>query len=105
MKLYLKSERSGYDASAEYYVKEKKFVIKKGSKISNYIACSDTFKASKKIVERRENTIDKNNITLENVTFKSPSTAANYVTGRSTNGLIAWKNENGKKLKDILNNE
>ena len=35
--------------------------------------------------------------------FKSPSTAANFVTGRSTNGLIAWKNIDKKTIKELIN--
>lgn len=33
--------------------------------------------------------------------FKSPSTAASLVCGGSENGLIAWKNKDGKTLKEI----
>ena len=39
---------------------------------------------------------------IKDVPFKSASTAANFVTGASTNGLTAWKDENGKTLKAIL---
>lgn len=33
--------------------------------------------------------------------FSSPSAAASVVHGGHANGLIAWKNANGKTLKDI----
>lgn len=33
--------------------------------------------------------------------FRSPSTAAMLVMGRSANGLIEWKLENGKSLKEV----
>lgn len=35
------------------------------------------------------------------LTFKSPSTAATVILGRSANGLIEWKQENGKSLKEV----
>ena len=38
----------------------------------------------------------------QDVAFKSASTAANFVTGRSTNGLITWKNSDGIILKSLL---
>ena len=44
-------------------------------------------------------------MTLVLYTFRSPSTAANFVTGNSTNGLLAWKDENGRTLKEILNDK
>ena len=37
-----------------------------------------------------------------NVQFKSSSSAANFVTGMSTNGLLAWKNEDGIPLKNLI---
>ena len=45
--------------------------------------------------------IDNNGILQENVLFQSPSYAAAFVNGRSTNGLTAWKDKEGKTLKDI----
>ncbi len=39
---------------------------------------------------------------IKDMSFKSVSTAANFVTGASTNGLTAWKDESGKTLKAIL---
>jgi hypothetical protein len=35
------------------------------------------------------------------VEFKSPSAAAVAICGRAANGLISWKNENGKTLKEL----
>ncbi|MDY2724673.1 MAG: DUF4357 domain-containing protein [Candidatus Onthovivens sp.] len=102
MKLVLKSRKDTYEAVAEYNVQEKKFVVKKGSKVSETIAHSTTFKAAKTIEDSRKGIVDKNYLTTKDVEFKSASTAANFVTGRSTNGLIAWKDTNGKKLKELI---
>lgn len=38
----------------------------------------------------------------KDITFNSPTAAANFVTGRSSNGLIEWKDEEGGALKDHL---
>ncbi|EFA23833.1 hypothetical protein BIFGAL_02942 [Bifidobacterium gallicum DSM 20093 = LMG 11596] len=38
----------------------------------------------------------------KDVHFKSASTAANFVTGASTNGMAAWKTKDGKSIKDAL---
>lgn len=80
---------------------KKIFVVLKGSKVSDDVAQSEKFGRHKSIISRREIYV-KNGIVKENVTFKSSSTAANFITGRSTNGLITWKDENGTKLKDLL---
>ena len=48
--------------------------------------------------------MDENGNILKNCEFTSPSTAAQFVTGRSTNGYEAWKVEKklslGQYLKD-----
>ena len=37
----------------------------------------------------------------QDYTFRSPSTAASVLLGSSTNGRVAWTDEQGRKLKDI----
>lgn len=100
MKLFIKSKKNNIDAQAEYNVEKKEFIILKNSIISESVATSKTFNGNK--ITKRRNGTCKNNKVIENVIFKSASTAANYVTGRSTNGLIAWKDENGTKLRDLI---
>lgn len=41
-------------------------------------------------------------VLARDVFFKSPSTAANFVTGCSTNGLTAWKTVEGEPIRDLL---
>jgi hypothetical protein len=41
----------------------------------------------------------------EDVIFKSASTAANFVTGSSTNGLTSWKTEEGKAIRGYYKKE
>ena len=45
---------------------------------------------------------DEDNRLVVDVTFKSSSTAGNFVTGRSTDGPGSWKTLDGKRLKDML---
>ena len=45
--------------------------------------------------------IDQNSILQENIRFSSPSYAASFVCGKSSNGLKEWKNKDGVSLKDL----
>ncbi len=74
----------------------KQLVVKKGS----IIAGKHEEKISKPLVEMRtdNNIVSKNNVLLKDITFKSASTAANFVTGNISNGLRVWRTESG----DIL---
>ncbi|MCI8654532.1 MAG: DUF4357 domain-containing protein [Clostridia bacterium] len=101
MKIYINSKRKGINSIAELNTTTKEVKVLKGSIVSEDINYSEKFKGAKTIEKYRNGKI-KNNILQEDMIFKSFSTAANFVTGRSTNGLIAWKDENGKKIKDII---
>lgn len=101
MKLYLKRPRTNVNAIAEYNTKTGGITVLKGSTVSDNIAYSEKFRGVKSIEKSREGVVDKC-IVSQDITFKSASTAANFVTGASTNGLSAWKNEEGKSLKSII---
>jgi hypothetical protein len=74
------------------------FVVLKGSQISPV----DDDTISEKMKELRKNTkVNSDYELLEDVMFNSPSSAAVFVTGKSTNGLVAWKTADGKTLKDL----
>lgn len=65
--------------------------------------------SAKSIRKKREELIDKgllqehngHLVFTKNVEFGSPSTAGGVVRGGNTNGLTSWKNNVGKKLKEI----
>ncbi|MCC3385044.1 DUF4357 domain-containing protein [Enterocloster citroniae] len=38
---------------------------------------------------------------MEDISFKSSSTAANFITGRSSDGFSTWKTEEGKILRKL----
>ena len=101
MKVYLKKTRSKVDAVADYDVETKECIVLKGSIVSENIANSAKFRGATSIKKVREQVV-KDHKVVENVKFKSASTAANFVTGASTNGLIAWKDKDGRNIKEIL---
>jgi len=102
MKLYLVRPKTGVDATVEYDSQSKTFTVLKGSKVSSEIKHSEKFRGAKSIEKARGDGVVVDCIVTKNVVFKSSSTAANFVTGASTNGLEAWKNEAGESLKTIL---
>lgn len=104
MKLYIKRAKSGIDATAEYDRQTRTVTVLKGSRVSATIAHTEKFRGSKSIEKSRMEYV-KDCVVLRNAIFKSSSTAANFVTGTSTNGLTTWKNEDGTTLKEILTHE
>lgn len=102
MRLYLKKERIGVNAVAEYDMDKRTFTVLKESKISDDISLASTFRSANSVKKWRTEYVIKNKL-INDITFQSPSTAANFVTGRSTNGLVAWKNEKGQILRELLN--
>ena len=101
IRVFLKSTKGDYDATALFNISSKEITILKDSLVSPIIA-GGMFRSSNSVKKQREKTVTKDNKLTEDVLFKSPSSAANFVTGRSTNGLIAWKTEKGLTLKKLL---
>ena len=101
MKVYLIRERSGIKASGEFDLATRAVTVLKGSVLSASIAHTEKFRGTKSIEKSREGVL-KGCVLQKDVAFKSASTAANFVTGSSTNGLIAWKNKDGKTIKEII---
>lgn len=101
MKVYLVRKNTGVDTKGEFDVDTNHLTVLKGSKISSEISKSEKFRGAGTIEKYRQQ-FTKNYVVVEDVEFKSSSTAANFVTGISTNGLIAWKTEDGKTIKSIM---
>lgn len=51
--------------------------------------------------QRKGAALDDNGCLMEDILFNSPSYAAMFVFGKSANGLISWKTEDGRTLKEI----
>ena len=103
MKVFI-TKKSGINASGEYNEKTGSLVVKKGSILSESIAHSAKFRGTESIKKSREGVMN-GNVLTKDVAFKSPSTAANFVTGASTNGWIAWKNAAGVSIKELFSNK
>lgn len=81
------------------------FVVFKGSEMATSTVPSfprgfDTLREElvngESVIEEQEKLI-----LSEDVLFSSPSAAAAVIMGRSANGLLEWKNQSGKTLKEI----
>jgi hypothetical protein len=101
MRLILKRRNTPIDAVGEYDESTRCFVVKKGTVVSETVAHSEKFRGANTIEKYRSECV-KNGVAIKDIVFKSASTAANFVTGASTNGLTAWKSEDGTSLKDLL---
>jgi hypothetical protein len=104
MKLYLIKKKNSISATGEYNPTTKQLTVLKGSRVSDFITYTAKFRGAGSIEKNRTNTV-KDRLVVKDITFKSASTAANFVTGNSTNGLIAWKDKNGRTLKEITEDE
>ncbi|MGN8806874.1 MULTISPECIES: DUF4357 domain-containing protein [unclassified Blautia] len=103
LELFLKTRGKEYRANAVF--KDGVMVVKKGSLVNTKLA--DHIRGGKKAKSYLEDRqyVDSNGVVLKDCVFRSPSTAAQFVTGNSTNGNLAWKTKDGIKLKDILREE
>lgn len=101
MKVYIIRERSGIKAKGEYDPATRSLTVLRGSVLSATIAYTEKFRGAKSIEKSRAGVL-KENVLQKDVAFKSASTAANFVTGTSTNGLTAWKDKEGKSIKEYI---
>lgn len=87
---------------AEGIYSEGKLIVKKGGKIN--LDFADHIRGGKKAKSFRNdpNYVDGEGNIINECVFSSPSTAAQFVTGRSTNGYEAWRVDGNKRLGDYL---
>lgn len=76
------------------------FVVKKGSSISEKTTKSCPEYALKKRQQYKDQ-IDENYVLREDILFNTPSGAASFVCGASTNGNVEWKTADGTTLKEL----
>ena len=100
MELYLKT-KTGADAFGEYDPATKIMIVRKGSIVSPNVHTGGKFRSANAVLRCRELYCEDGK-TKQDVAFKSASTAANFVTGCSSDGLIKWKNSDGVKLRVLL---
>ena len=97
--VYLKHRK--YDAIGTFNPETKETIVKQGSVVSEDISTAPMFRSANSIRKLRKNSVE-NRILKKDISFKSPSSAANFVTGHSKNGYVSWKNKDGTILKDLL---
>ncbi|GAA4026434.1 hypothetical protein GCM10022386_07300 [Flavobacterium cheonhonense] len=105
LRLYIKTLKLA--AEGNYF--EGKIEILEGSELKKEISAS----FPKSMIEKREyliqNGIIKDNgqnyIFTENYISKSPSEASNMILGTSSNGMLYWKNKDGKSLGKLILND
>lgn len=100
LKLHTVSRDNLFEAKAIY--DEGKVKVLKGSRIK--ITPNDKFKPPQIVAEKRndKNLVDDEGYLLEDVIFNSLSTAATFVAGRTSNGMITWKTEDGRYVRYTL---
>lgn len=101
--VFLKT-KDGANAKAVYNTETKECIVKKKSVVTSSISKAPTFKSVKSIKKQRDEFV-KDNVVVQDVHFKSSSSAGNFVTGRSTDGMHAWKDKNGVPLKNLVSSE
>ena len=101
--LYYLLNTRGVDACG-YILPDERFVVRAGSKISNFV--SDVFKVNYKgASELRDELINSGVIKdwcfQEDYVFSKSSTAASVILGRNESGKKYWKDLDGRKLGDL----
>ena len=105
MKLHMTRRDGSIDPTMEYGVEERFFIVLSGSKISETETEDKTSSSANSVEKARLNGLVENGILTEDVRFKSASSVANLVTGTSTKGEMAWKDDNDNSLKEIQSRE
>jgi hypothetical protein len=95
-------KKSGITVKATGKQTSEGFVVLKGSIISP--DDDDTIPPGVK-KQRQGSQIDANNVLQEDALLGSPSSAAMFVIGKSSNGWTAWKTSDGKTLHDLENTD
>ena len=102
--LYCKSR----EASATGFRTENNgFVVLKDSKVSCNVSPAFSRYRSRYYEIRMKLEYDgtiSNGIFQMDYEFSAPSAASSVVLGRSSNGRIDWKDENGRTLRDLIEN-
>ena len=100
LELHTVSRDNLFEAMAIY--EDGKVTVQKGSRIN--LRYSDAFKPSELVKNaiKDPEIVDSNGNVIKNITFESLSTAATFVAGRISNGMITWKTPDGKYVRDTL---
>lgn len=88
IEVYIKSRNGNFEAKGIF--EDGKLIVRKGSKIE--LSFADHIRGGKMARSYRDDPafVDAEGNVLKDCEFGSPSTAAQFVTGRSTNGYKKW---------------
>lgn len=100
MKVFLEKNSGIVRAEGIFDPVNNSVLVKAGAKVSAEVSENKNFGGADKIRKLREANC-REGITINDLLFTSPTTAANFITGMNTNGLIAWKTTEGKTLKEM----
>lgn len=105
MEVYMYSNRTNDPYNAKAIYDDGKVTVLKGSKITKQM--KENFRPYASVINCRSDgkIVDEEGIVLKNVEFTSPSGAAQFVSGRSTDGLMAWKITRGVPLRTVVKEE
>lgn len=87
--------------NAKMLVQDGKYIVLEGSKIDpNYYSHEESIR--KKRNELKDSLSRDGEIVVENILFDSPSMAAEFVRGGSSNGKYYWRTEDDRPLNDFI---
>ena len=102
MELFLTNKSGTINAKALFSENDGKLTVCKGSIISSRVS-GGTFRSAGTVEKiRSDEKLVKGVKVVNDIAFKSASAASNFVTGCSTNGLMAWKDKDGLPLKKLI---
>lgn len=104
MEVFLKSRKGFYREYGIYNEEKHTLTVFNGSQVSKNIS-EGTFRSSKNILKHRLEVCDDQERVIKDICFNSASSAVNFITGVSTNGLVTWKNIDGRCLKELIGGE
>lgn len=98
--LHTKSRDNLYEATGVY--DNGIVTVFQGSRINNRE--NPNFRPSKEVVEKLKDAtlVGTDGVLKRDVTFNTLSTAASFVAGRVSNGMITWKTDDGKYVRYTL---
>ncbi|MBD5099710.1 MAG: DUF4357 domain-containing protein [Clostridiales bacterium] len=99
IRVVLKSKKELHYAEA--IIDDKETLVLKGAKI-NLIESFPQMSQALILLRRDRMLVSEDGVLLKDIKFTSPSTAAQFVTGRSVNGYIAWRPNDEISLKEYL---
>ena len=103
IKIYLKSKSNTYYAEGTY--SDGMVTVMKGAKIQLDFAIHIRGGTKAKNLRSDKTIVDETGTVIKDCIFSSPSTAAQFITGRSTNGYVAWHIDKKTTLGKYLGRE